>query len=62
MPPRRSDARSPSAGSYRVAEGTQVHHDGRVYAAGEVLEAPPPVAAEWLLLGLVFESKGSAKK
>ena len=38
---------------YRVAEGTQVHHEGRVYGAGELVTAPDDVASEWQVSCLV---------
>jgi hypothetical protein len=38
---------------YRVAPGTQVHHVGTTYAAGETLDAPESVARTWVLSGYV---------
>jgi hypothetical protein len=56
-----SDAPAPTAKSYRVAEGTQVHHDGRLYTAGEKVNALPTVAEEWVVLGLVEEVESKSK-
>ena len=39
----------------RVREGTQVAHAERLYAEGEMLDAPEGVVSEWLLLGYVDE-------
>jgi len=39
--------------SYRVSDGTQVHHDGVVHDAGEVLQVSPEVAEPWLAAGWV---------
>ena len=47
---------------YEVAEGTQVHHAGRTYGAGEVLEAPPDQAVEWLARGWVTVVPPRAKR
>lgn len=49
-------ARKPAQGSgvrYVVVEGRQVHYDGRLYAAGETIDAPASAAVEWLAAGLV---------
>ncbi|MDQ6875787.1 MAG: hypothetical protein M3042_12090 [Actinomycetota bacterium] len=50
--------------TYRVAAGTQVHHDGQTYTAGETFEAYPAEAALWLLQGWVVEVEraGAAAK
>ena len=50
---------------YRVVDGTQVHHNEVTYAAGQVLDAQPTRAAEWLALGLVEAvepAKAAAKR
>jgi hypothetical protein len=39
----------------RVAEGTQVGHEGTVYAAGETFTAPKGTATVWLAAGWVVE-------
>jgi len=46
---------------YRVAPGTQVAHEERLYAEGEMLDAPEGVPNEWLVLGYVEEVGPSAK-
>ncbi len=51
--------------AYRVSDGTQIHHGGRVYAAGATLTAYPAEAALWLLEGWVVEvgpARAAAKK
>lgn len=57
-----SDAETPKAGRYRVAAGTQVAHEERLYAEGEMLDAPEGVVSEWLVLGLVEEVEPKAKR
>lgn len=47
---------SPPQGRYVVAEGTQVHHEGRVWAAGERLDAPDAVAEQWAARGYVVDT------
>lgn len=47
--------RKTKAAGYVVADGTQVHHDGRVYEAGETLDAPDAAAEQWLARGYVTE-------
>lgn len=47
---------------YRVAPGTQVAYEERVFAEGEQLEAPEGVAREWLTLGYVEEVESRAKR
>jgi len=42
-----------STGRYVVAEGRQVNYEGRLYAAGEMIEAPEPDAVQWLAAGIV---------
>lgn len=46
-----------AAKRYTVAEGTQVHHEGKLYGAGEKLDAPDKLAAQWLARGYVTEAK-----
>jgi len=46
-------AGSPDALKLRVADGTQVHHAGRRYEAGETLTATPAAAREWIARGYV---------
>ena len=46
----------------RVREGTQVAHEERLYAEGEMLEAAEGVAREWLVLGYVEEVESRAKR
>lgn len=49
--------------TYRVAQGTQIHHDGVVYGQGETLEAEPEQARIWLQGDWVSEvAKPAAKK
>lgn len=48
--------------AYKVAEGTQVHHDGVTYGGGETFEATPGAASMWLSAGWVTEVKASAKR
>ena len=43
--------------TYRVAEGTQVHHDGVTYGPGETVQAAAEVAAPWLASGWVTEAR-----
>jgi hypothetical protein len=57
-----SDAETPKAGRYRVAAGTQVAAEERLYAEGEMLDAPEGVVSEWLVLGLVEEVEPKAKR
>jgi len=38
-----------------VSQGTQINHEGKVYAAGESLEAPGPVASKWVQAGIARE-------
>jgi hypothetical protein len=38
---------------YVVVEGRQVHYDGRLYAAGETIDAPERDAVQWLAAGIV---------
>ena len=57
-----SDAETPKAGRYRVAAGTQVAYEERVFAEGEQLEAPEGVAREWLTLGYVEALESRAKR
>lgn len=57
-----SDAETPKAGRYRVAAGTQVVRAERLYAEGEMLDAPEGVVSEWLVLGLVEEVEPKAKR
>ena len=47
-----------TAGRYTVAPGTQVHHDDRLYEAGEAIDAPEAVAEQWLARGYVTEKEG----
>jgi hypothetical protein len=44
---------------YRVADATQVHHDGVTYTGGQTLEATPGAAATWLSAGWVTEATGA---
>ena len=44
----------------KVAEGTQVTVDGKVYAAGEVLDVEPPGVGGLLARGTVVEDTGKA--
>ncbi len=46
---------------YKVADGTQVHYDGKLYGAGEVLTAPEQDAAQWIARGLVTQTKAKGK-
>ncbi len=39
--------------SYRVSDGTQVHHEGVLHGAGEVLQVSAEVAEPWLAAGWV---------
>jgi hypothetical protein len=48
--------------AYKVAEGTQVHHDGVTYGGGERFEATPGAASMWVAAGWVTEVKASAKR
>ena len=52
---RGAKADASKAGRYTVAPGTQVHHDDRLYEAGESLDAPEAVAEQWLARGYVTE-------
>lgn len=47
---------------YRVADATQVHHDDRTYAAGEILDAAEREAAEWVARGYVVKVEPKPKK
>ncbi len=40
-------------GRYRVAEGTQVRHDGITYTAGQLVQAEALHAREWVARGWV---------
>lgn len=42
--------------AYTVSPGTQVNLEGRVYAAGEQLDAEPGTAEPWLAAGWVTEA------
>jgi hypothetical protein len=48
--------------AYKVAQGTQVHHDGVTYGEGETFEATPGAASMWLSAGWVTEVKPTAKR
>ena len=50
--------RKTTAGRYVVADGTQINHDGRLYEAGDTLDAPEAVAEQWLARGYVTEKEG----
>lgn len=56
MTPRKSAQQS--GVHYVVVEGTQVHHDGRLYAAGEEIDVPERDAVQWLAGGLVVAKEG----
>lgn len=47
---------------YLVADGTQVHHGGRLYGAGEELEAHADEAVEWLAREWVTPVKARARR
>jgi hypothetical protein len=44
---------------YHVAKGTQVHHEGRVYAEGERLEATVEEAFAWVAVATSRRSASS---
>lgn len=52
--------------AYRVAEGTQVAHDGKLYASGQTVpldaDADAETIAYLLNAGWVVETKSAAKK
>jgi len=53
---------SPDVVRYRVAEGTQVRHDGQLHHAGDLLEAPEAIAAAWLASGYVERVEPKQRK
>lgn len=48
-----AESRKAKATGYVVADGTQVNHGGRLYVAGETVQATANEAAEWLARGYV---------
>jgi hypothetical protein len=46
---------------YVVRDDTQINHDGVVYAGGQVVEATPEEAADWVASGWVSEAADKPK-
>jgi hypothetical protein len=42
--------------AYRVAEGTQLNHEGCIYGGGSTVHAEPHAASTWLSAGWVTEA------
>jgi hypothetical protein len=45
----------------RVNEGTQVHHNGKLYTGGDEFDAPSEEANKWLAAGWATEAKSKKR-